>query len=117
MVTMEKERQEILDKTRIALLYDFYGTLLTDKANESLSLYLNEDWTISEIASTLSISRQAVHDSLQRSLEHLERYEASLGLLEQHERLNDIADALEDAWKNNNREEAQKQLRALRENL
>ncbi len=80
MGVMDKNWQEVLDKNRAVHLLDLYGSLLTERAEETLSLYLNEDWSISEIASNLAISRQAVHDSLQRSLEHLERFEEKLGV-------------------------------------
>lgn len=115
MVIMEKNIKDLADKTRAALLYDIYGRLLTDKANESMSLYLNEDWTISEIAAVLKISRQAVYDSLQRSLDNLERYEELLGLLRQHAILTDAADSLETAINNNNKADCLKQLALIRE--
>lgn len=117
MVNMEKGWQEIWDKTRLALLYDLYGALLTEKANASMSLYLNEDWTISEIAESLSISRQAVHDSLQRSQEHLEHYEASLGVLARFEQQKTLLDALDDALAENDIRKAAAISAALRDNL
>lgn len=117
MFSMEKERQDFLDTARIALLYDLYGALLTDKANETLSLYLNEDWTISEIAEFLSVSRQAVYDSLQRSLEHLERYEANLHLYAQREQRLKLLDALEDDLLNGRNDDARRHIGILRGSL
>lgn len=78
---MDKNWQDVLDKTRSVFLLDMYGGLLTDKARETLSLYLNEDFSITEIAEELKVSRQAIHDSLQRSLEHLENFEKQLGVV------------------------------------
>ena len=71
-----------------ALLLDFYGQLLTEKAYEISDLHYNEDMSLAEIAENLRISRQAVHDSLQRSTRALRVYEDKLGLakrfLDQH---------------------------------
>ncbi len=95
MVAMDKNWQEVLDKNRMVFLLDTYGGLLTDKARETLSLYLNEDWSITEIGDELGVSRQAVHDSLQRGLEHLERFEEQLGIASTNEKLRSKLRALE----------------------
>ena len=78
---MSNEKQS---KTRIsdALLLDFYGQLLTEKAYEISDLHYNEDMSLAEIAENLCISRQAVHDSLKRSARSLRAYEDKLGLAE-----------------------------------
>ena len=64
------------------LLLDFYGQLLTEKAYEISDLQINEDMSLSEIAENLGITRQAVHDSLRRTLKVLKVYEDKLGLAE-----------------------------------
>ncbi len=117
MFTMEKELQELKEVTRIALLYDIYGTLLTDKANESMSLYLNEDWSMSEIAEALSVSRQAVYDSLKRSLDHLERYEEQLGLYARYKKISGLLDALEEDIRDGKKEEALSHTAEIRRSL
>ncbi|HOJ76742.1 MAG TPA: putative DNA-binding protein [Bacillota bacterium] len=66
---------------RTGLLYDFYGGLLTDKQRKVMELYYNEDWSLAEIATKEAVSRQAVHDLLQRSERLMEEYEAKLGLV------------------------------------
>ncbi|MBR4235882.1 MAG: DNA-binding protein [Clostridia bacterium] len=63
------------------LLLDFYGALLTEHTREILRMYLEEDMSLQEIADTLSISRQAVHDALTRGEKQLSEYEDKLGLL------------------------------------
>lgn len=67
-------------KMRVIALHDFYGELLTDKQNDIITLYFEEDLSLSEIAEALGISRQGVHDNLKRAVAHLEDYETKLGL-------------------------------------
>ena len=46
-----------------------------------MEMRLFDDYTLSEIAESLSVTRQAVHDMLRRSEELLSFYEERLGLL------------------------------------
>ena len=45
-----------------ALLYDFYGELLTSHQKEIYEQFVLEDLSLSEIAGEAGISRQGVHD-------------------------------------------------------
>ena len=72
-----------LEKTkRVNDLIDLYGNLLTANQLNILELYYMEDLSLKEIAEELNVSRNAVHDSLKRSLITLEDYEEKLNLLE-----------------------------------
>ena len=72
----------MIDKfERMAMLFDFYGKLLTEKQQEMLSLYYEQDLSLSEIAEEYRISRQAVHDSLKRAEKTLEDLEGKLNLV------------------------------------
>ena len=62
-----------------SLLLDFYGELLTKKQREICLLSMTEDWSLSEIADSLSISRQGVSDTLKRSEKILFETEEKLG--------------------------------------
>jgi len=64
-----------------SLLLDFYGQLLTDRQFEILDLHYNNDFTLTEIAEQLSISRQGVFDNEKRGSALLNEYENKLGLL------------------------------------
>ena len=46
----------------ITVLYDFYGDLLTEKQQEVIELYYNEDLSLAEIAALSGITRQGVRD-------------------------------------------------------
>ena len=65
-----------------ALLYDFYGELLTDHQKEVYEQFVLEDLSLSEIAESVGISRQGVHDLVKRCNKILEGYEAKLHLVE-----------------------------------
>ena len=65
-----------------ALLYDFYGELLTEHQKEIYEQFISEDLSLSEIAETAGISRQGVHDLIKRCNKILEGYEEKLHLVE-----------------------------------
>lgn len=71
-----------LEKTkRVNDLIDLYGSLLTNNQLNIIELYYMEDLSLKEIAEELNISRNAVFDSLKRSVNILEEYESKLNLL------------------------------------
>ena len=59
-----------------ALLYDFYGELLTEHQKDVYEQVVLEDYSLSEIAQMKGISRQGVHDLVKRCQKILEGYEA-----------------------------------------
>ena len=75
------------DRIETGWLFDFYGPLLTERQRKLLSLYCDEDFSLSEIAAQEGISRQGVYDAVHRGARQLEQYERQLGLLERYRRL------------------------------
>ena len=71
--------EEILRQT---LLYDFYGELLTEHQKQVYEDVVLNDYSLSEVAQSLSISRQGVHDMVKRSTRLLNEYEEKLHLVE-----------------------------------
>ena len=72
-----------MDKlARQALLYDFYGELLTERQQQVYESVVLEDYSLSEVAENLGISRQGVHDMIKRCNHTLEEYESRLHLVE-----------------------------------
>ena len=63
-----------------ALLYDFYGELLTDHQKEIYEQFILED-SLGEIARDAGISRQGVHDLVKRCDRTLQEYEEKLHLV------------------------------------
>ena len=77
-ITEVMKVNEILEQ---ALLYDFYGELLTSHQKEIYEQFVLEDLSLSEIAQDAGISRQGVHDLVKRCQKILEGYEEKLHLV------------------------------------
>ncbi len=73
----------------LALLFDFYGSLLTDKQRDIFDMYYNLDFSLQEIAEELSISRQTVFDTIKRSKANLYAFEEKLLLVSKHVKIKD----------------------------
>ncbi len=82
-------------KQRVNLLMDCYSDLLTEKQQTYLEYYYQEDYSLSEIAQILDVSRNAVFDNLKKAVHSLENYEEKLQLLEKHQKRLEIIDDLE----------------------
>ncbi|WP_091229948.1 YlxM family DNA-binding protein [Anaerobium acetethylicum] len=65
-----------------ALLYDFYGELLTSHQKQIYEDIVLNDLSLSEIAEDQGISRQGVHDLVKRCNKILADYENKLHLVE-----------------------------------
>ena len=65
-----------------ALLYDFYGELLTEHQRQVYEDVVMNDYSISEVAQERGISRQGVHDVIKRCGKILDDYEQKLHLVE-----------------------------------
>lgn len=64
--------------SRITLLYDFYGKLLTEKQQKYFEEYYFKDLSFSEIAKNENVSKNAVYDSIKKVLYELESFEKKL---------------------------------------
>jgi predicted DNA-binding protein YlxM (UPF0122 family) len=78
--------QGLTGRLRLIRLLDMYGRVLTAHQQRLLHLHLLDDLSLGEIGDRLHITRQAVFDSLRRSVRQLERIEMSLGLAEVRQR-------------------------------
>ena len=66
---------------RMAMLYDFYGDLLTERQREFYDLYYNEDLSLAEIAENYGITRQGVRDVIVRAEAYLTEIEDKTGMI------------------------------------
>lgn len=65
---------------QMSILMDFYGQMLTQKQQDTLDLYYNDDLSLGEIAEHLGITRQGVRDTIKRGEKQLTEFEQVLGL-------------------------------------
>ena len=68
-----------MDALHMALLFDTYGGMLTDKQRECFDMRYNQDLSLGEIGEMLVVSRQAVNDNLTRTEALLRRMEENIG--------------------------------------
>lgn len=91
---------------RMALLYDFYGDVLTPRQKEFYDLYYNEDLSLSEIAENNGITRQGVRDIIVRAEATLTDLEDKTGLIKRfhamHQQLQQIYDNADQILQCNN---------------
>jgi len=72
--------ENLLRKVDIDWLLSIYGGMLTDKQREIATLYFEEDLSLAEIAQQENVSRQSIHDTLQRVEKQLRTWEEKLGI-------------------------------------
>ena len=68
-----------MDALEMALLFDTYGGMLTDKQRECFDMRYNQDLSLGEIAEMMEVSRQAVNDNLKKTEALLRRMEENIG--------------------------------------
>ncbi|HWI60293.1 MAG TPA: YlxM family DNA-binding protein [Symbiobacteriaceae bacterium] len=85
------------DLENMALLFDFYGALLTERQQELMQAYYLEDLSLAEIAGEGGVSRQAVHDLIKRAEASLQEYEERLGFVREYRQRQERLARLEEA--------------------
>lgn len=75
-----------------SILYDYYGNLLKDNQANIIELYYNLDYSLSEIAEEINISRQGVYDALKRAEKALMEYEEKIKLHSKYVKFNQAAE-------------------------
>ena len=73
-------QEDLRKKVDLAFLSAFYGGMLTEKQRQVLSLHCEEDLSLGEIAEEIGISRQAVHETLNRAAARLMEMEEAMGV-------------------------------------
>ena len=74
-----------------------WTSLLTEKQGEMMRLRVEEDLSLSEIAESFGVSRQAVHDALRKAEKTLTDMEGKLRLVEKYRRLHRAVALAQDA--------------------
>ena len=68
-----------MDAWELAMLFDTYGGMLTDKQRECFDMRYNQDLSLGEIGELMGVSRQAVNANLTRTEALLRRMEENIG--------------------------------------
>jgi hypothetical protein len=71
----------------MALLFDFYGDMLTERQREFYDLYYNEDLSLAEIAENYDITRQGVRDVIVRAEGILTELEDKTGIIRRFQKM------------------------------
>ena len=80
---------------KYAMLYDVYGSLLSEKQGYALEMYYCDDLSLAEIAEHIGITRQGVRDQIKHAEEELDKYEEKLGLVRKNTSLRIIFEKIE----------------------
>ena len=86
--------ENLIKKVDIDWLLTIYGAMLTDKQRDIATLYYEEDYSLAEIAQQEGVSRQSIHDTLNRVEKQLRTWEEKLGI---RSRLTLVQNSLEQA--------------------
>lgn len=80
-----------MDALEMALLYDYYGGMLTGKQSEYFNMRYAQDLSLGEIAQIQEVSRQAVFDNLARTEALLRRMEEKIGCIQRAKQVREAA--------------------------
>ena len=78
------------------ILYDIYGSLLTEKQKDYFEEYYFKNLSLSELANKYNISRNAIHKQIKETIKRLENYEYNLHLAKKNEMLENIITNISD---------------------
>ena len=88
----------------IAVLFDYYGKLLSDKQYNVVDQHCNEDLSLREIAEINGISKQGISDILSRAEKKLRFYEEELKLNSKFEKINKNLKEINQLIENSNKD-------------
>ena len=75
---------------REAMLYDYYGELLTEKQREYFEDYYFNNLTLQEISENNNVSRNNAYKIIKDSLDKLNNFEDKLKLIEKRKKIEEI---------------------------
>jgi predicted DNA-binding protein YlxM (UPF0122 family) len=84
----------IEETIRLNQLFDIYQELLTTKQKEYFGYYFSDNYSLSEIAEILNVSRNAVHLQIKNIVKHLENFENKLKICKNNEKLDELLSSL-----------------------
>ena len=84
------------NNTKLILLYDYYGELLTDKQRIYFEDYYFNNLSLSEISEDNDVSRSAIQKQLKDIEEKLVNYEKKLKIIERNKKIEILLEQLAD---------------------
>ena len=84
-------------RVNVCMLMDFYGNVLTEKQQNIMHKYYEQDSSLAEIGLEEEISRQAVRDAIVASENTLAVLEEKLGFVSKHNELKQAVNAIIDS--------------------
>jgi predicted DNA-binding protein YlxM (UPF0122 family) len=90
------------DLLQLSVLFEYYGSLLTDRQFDICDMYLNQNLSLSEISENLGITRQGVRDALKKAEGILINFETKLGIMKKNEMLSEIVTEIQNHLMNSN---------------
>lgn len=90
-----------MDKnTKLVLLYDYYGDLLTQKQKSYFEDYYFNNLSLSEISENDDVSRNAIHKQLKDVEDKLINYEEKLKIMERNKKIEQLIMNIDEDLKN-----------------
>lgn len=80
----------IKERVQIAILTKYYGKLLTEKQLKVITMYVDNNLSLAEVADELQISRQAVKDTLDKTTLALNNFEKDLQFVARDDKIKKI---------------------------
>ena len=93
MISKVMRMEKFVEQT---LLYDFYGELLTVHQRRIYEDVVLNDYSLSEVADDLGISRQGVHDLIKRCDKILSGYEEKLHLVQKFQQTRQMVEDIQE---------------------
>ncbi|MDO5018536.1 MAG: sigma factor-like helix-turn-helix DNA-binding protein [Lagierella massiliensis] len=78
----------------VGILFDYYGSLLSERQRSMVDKYYNEDLSLNEIGDIYGISKQAVSENIKRAEKRLYNFEQKLNLKKRSERTLDLLEEI-----------------------
>lgn len=84
------------ERNKLIILYDYYGSLLSDSQQAYFEYYYFNNLSLSEISENMNVSRNAVHKQLKVSCDKLLEYEEKLKFVKKTNDLKKYIDKIKD---------------------
>ena len=80
----------IEERVQIAILSKYYGKMLTERQQSIMEMYVDNNLSLAEVSEELGISRQAVKDALDNSMQILKGTEEKLKFIQRDNKIKQI---------------------------